>query len=108
MRDPILLTSQEGDEFDAHLEITGVRSTAGRVRLVDALAAGEAYWKIEFLDGPLVGRQIWIYELHGAYWYRINLNSDGFLINWSDLNEESEGGDVLPDWNRAQVRITPR
>lgn len=74
----------------------------GNVKLVDGVAAGTDFFGFEFVTGPYAKKTLYCeclrdYETGRLYsWtYNTDVNSDGFLFNWK--NREENQGDHVPE-----------
>lgn len=84
-----------GHEFDSTV-------LGGRVRVVNGLAAGGAWYMLEVLDGPRTGARLWVDD-DLVYW--ADVSDDGFLLNQARPDPDNdEGGAYFPDLDGQSTR----
>ncbi len=94
--------------------------TDGQVKLVDALAAGGAWYEIEFVSGSFAERRIWCSTYGGPglseegpiqLQYQAHTTDDGFLFNrdpdrqLDDSKDEVDGGGYYPAWDGKVLTV---
>lgn len=81
----------------------------GKISVIDGFAAGGSWILVEFLDGPYVGRKLWMNNDENSAEYRANCSDDGMVFN-VDPKEPSdgdvaEGGEFDPSLEMMTITI---
>lgn len=83
----------------------------GTVRVHDGWAAGGSWLLVEFLDGELAGKRLWMANDEVSATYFPNKSDDGFLFNRNpevlptDVQDEVLGGEYLPNLSGLTIKL---
>lgn len=89
------------------------------IKVVDGVAAGAAWIGVEILDGPHVGKGVWLRIEKERLCYLAEYEDDGFTFNVSVENQQliprwvsgipyEYTGEIIPDWNGRTFEILTR
>lgn len=99
-----LLQDEPGVLVGATFKVGGYRA-----ELIDAWAAGTAFYQVQFKEGPHNGLSPWLTLEDEWLRYDENVNSDGFGFNWRTPAPDTVDvidGDLLPVASGYRLAIT--
>jgi len=100
------LHNEDPQKLINNLVILEFREIQGAAIMVDGVAAGTEFDGIKFLTGPYAKKTLYCEYLEDGKWlYETDVNSDGFLFNVKNPNEENCGGDHIPELNGKTLTL---